>query len=154
MACRLSNSSTQPLIAWSIRILHNCKRQWNTWQFCLRSTSVCMSNMFKTMKESMAKAAPRICKQLFDTSVSLKSDDSDKTTGHDRPRSQALYASSFWSLAVCKNGERRPGEFHHVIHGTADITDSRYNSLFTFVSTVTEKLENRNKFQRRGKSYL
>jgi len=49
----------------------------------------------------------RDLKQLFDTSVSLKSDDSDKTTGHDRPRSQAFYASSFWSLAVCKNGERR-----------------------------------------------
>jgi len=41
MACRLSNSSTQPLIAWSIR----------------------MSNMFKTMKESMAKTPPTICKQ-------------------------------------------------------------------------------------------
>ena len=36
---------------------------------------------------------------------------------------------------------------------TADVTDSRCKSLFTFVSTVTEKLENRNKFQRRGKSY-
>jgi len=43
---------------------------------------------------------------------------------------------------------------HHVIRGTADITDCRHNSLFTFQSTVTEKLENRNKFQRRGKSYL
>ena len=49
---------------------------------------------------------------------------------------------------------RRPGEFHHVIRATADVTDSRRNSLFTFVSTVTEKLENRNKFERRGKSYL
>ena len=152
MACRLRNSSTQPLIAWSIRILHNCKRQWHTWQFCLRSTSMSMINMFKTMKESMAKTAPRICKQLFDTSVSLKSDNSDKTTGHDRLRSQAFYASSFWSLAVCKNRERRPGEFHYVIRGPADITDSRHNSLFTFISTLTEKLENRNKFQRIGKS--
>jgi len=44
------------------------------------------------------------------------------------------------------------GEFHHVIHGTADVTDSRCKSLFTFVSTVAEKLENQNKFQRRGKS--
>jgi len=33
-----------------------------------------------------------------------------------------------------------------VIRGTADVTDSRRNSLFTFVSTVTEKLEIRNKF--------
>ena len=41
-----------------------------------------------------------------------------------------------------------------MIRGTADVTDSRRNSLFTFVVTVTEKLENRNKFQRRGKSYL
>jgi len=38
--------------------------------------------------------------------------------------------------------------------GMADITDSRRNSLFTFVVTVTKKLENRNKFKRRGKSYL
>ena len=41
-----------------------------------------------------------------------------------------------------------------MIRGTADVTDSRRNSLFTFVVTVTEKLENRKKFQRRGKSYL
>ena len=47
--------------------------------------------MFKTMKVSMAKVAPTICKQLFDTSVSLKSDNSDKTTGHD-----AIY----WKLNV------------------------------------------------------
>ena len=37
----------------------------------LRSTSVCMSNMFKTMKESMAKAAPRIYSQAKLPSVSL-----------------------------------------------------------------------------------
>jgi len=35
------------------------------------------------------------------------------------------------------------------IRGTADVTDFRLNSLFTFVVTVTEKLENQNKFQRR-----
>jgi len=40
-----------------------------------------------------------------------------------------------------------PGEFHHVICGTVDVTESRCNSIFTFVSTVTEKLENRNKFR-------
>ena len=59
-----------------------------------------------------------------------------------------------WSLLVYKNGGRRPGEFHHVIRGTADVMDSGRNSLFTFIVTVTEKLENRNKFQRRAKSYL
>ena len=57
----------------------------------------------------------------------------------------------FDHFLVCKNGGR-PWEFHHVIRSTADVTDSRHNSLFTFVVTVTEKLENRNKFQRRGKS--
>ena len=46
------------------------------------------------------------------------------------------------------------GEFHYMIRGTADVTDSKHNSLFTFVSIVTEKLETRKKFQRRGKSYL
>ena len=35
-----------------------------------------------------------------------------------------------------------------------DITDSRRNSVFTFLSTATEKLENRNKSERRGRSYL
>jgi len=54
----------------------------------------------------------------------------------------------------CLQYAKMEGEFHHVICGMADITDSRRNSIFTFVSTVTEKLENRNKFQRRGKSYL
>ena len=60
----------------------------------------------------------------------------------------------FDRLQYAKNGGRRPGKFHHVIRGTADVTDSRRNSLFTFVFTVTEKLENRNKFQRIGTSYL
>ena len=36
-------------------------------------------------------------------------------------------------------------EFHHMICGTADVTDSRRKSLFTFISTVTEKLKNQNK---------
>jgi len=35
-----------------------------------------------------------------------------------------------------------------------DITDSRHNSIFTFLSIATEKLENRNKFERGGRSYL
>ena len=41
-----------------------------------------------------------------------------------------------------------------MVCGTAYVMDSRCNNLFTFVVTVTEKLENQNKFQRRGKSYL
>jgi len=36
----------------------------------------------------------------------------------------------------------------------ANFMDSRRTSLFKFLSTATEKLENQNKFQRRGKSYL
>ena len=35
-----------------------------------------------------------------------------------------------------------------------DITDSRCNSLFTFLSSAREKVENQNRFQRGGKSYL
>ena len=57
------------------------------------------------------------------------------------------------SLAVCKNRGRRPGESYHMIRVTADVMDSRCNSLFTFVSTATEKLESPNKFQMRSKSY-
>ena len=41
-----------------------------------------------------------------------------------------------------------------VICSTAGVKDSRRNCLFTFICTVTEKLENRNKFQRRGKLCL
>jgi len=41
-----------------------------------------------------------------------------------------------------------------VICSMVDVMDSRHNSLFTFIVTVTEKLENQNKFQRKGKSYL
>ena len=33
-----------------------------------------------------------------------------------------------------------------MIHSTVDVADSRCNSLFTFVFTVTEKLENQNEF--------
>ena len=38
-----------------------------------------------------------------------------------------------------------------MIHGTADITDSRHGDIFTFKSPVTEKLE---KQEPRDKSYL
>ena len=41
-----------------------------------------------------------------------------------------------------------------MIYGTADVMDSRGNNLFIFISTATEKLVNRIKFQRRGKSYV
>jgi len=34
-----------------------------------------------------------------------------------------------------------------VIRGVTDVMDCRHNSLFTFVSTATEKLENLNKLQ-------
>ena len=34
------------------------------------------------------------------------------------------------------------GEFHHMIHGMADVMDSKCNSLFI----VTEKLENQKQF--------
>ena len=51
----------------------------------------------------------------------------------------------FDHLQYAKNGGGRPGEFHHVICHTADVTDSKRKSLFTFISTVTEKLENQNK---------
>jgi len=47
---------------------------------------------------------------------------------------------------------RRPGEFYHVIHGTADVTDSRHGSIF--ISQATEKLEKQDTFQLRDKSYL
>jgi len=49
----------------------------------------------------------------------------------------------------------REGLGNLITWSTAQLTaDSRYNSLFTFLSTATEKLENQNNFQRRGKSYL
>ena len=54
-----------------------------------------------------------------------------------------------------KSRRRRLGEFDHVIHGTTDVMDSRHNSLFTFGSTATEKLENLNKFQSKSpKTYV
>jgi len=43
---------------------------------------------------------------------------------HWLPHWQTFYTSSFWSLAVCKSRERKPGESYHLIHGTADVTDS------------------------------
>ena len=42
-----------------------------------------------------------------------------------------------WSLAVCKNGVRRPGEPYHAIHGTSDVTGSRHEDIFTFISPAT-----------------
>ena len=42
----------------------------------------------------------------------------------------SLLGSSFWSLAVCKNEARRPGESYHVICDMADVTDSRHEGIF------------------------
>ena len=58
-------------------------------------------------------------------------------------------------LIVCsmqKKG-RRPGESYHVIQGMADITDSRYNSLFTFLSTASKKIR-KLKYVPEDNSYL
>ena len=47
--------------------------------------------------------------------------------------------SWLWFLIACsmQNGGRRPGKSYHMIHGTADITGSRYRDLFA----ATEQLE-------------
>ena len=45
--------------------------------------------------------------------------------------SQAFYTSSFWSLAVRKNRERRPGESYHVIHGTTVICRHTFMGIFS-----------------------
>ena len=47
----------------------------------------------------------------------------------------------FWSLAVCKNGARRPGESYHVIRSTGDVTETRHEDIFTFISPATENLK-------------
>jgi len=40
-----------------------------------------------------------------------------------------------------KQGEKAWG-IHHVIRGMADVMDPKCNSIFTFLSIATEKLEN------------
>ena len=40
-------------------------------------------------------------------------------------------------LAVYKNGGRRHGVSYHVIRDTHDVTDSRHEDLFTFISPAT-----------------
>ena len=58
-------------------------------------------------------------------------------------------------LIVCsiqKKG-RRPGESYHVIQGVADIMDSRYNSLFTFLLTASKNIREP-KYVPEDKSYL
>ena len=57
-------------------------------------------------------------------------------------------------FAVCKNGGRKPGESYHVIRGTHDVTGSRHEDIFTFISQATEKLKKQDMFQPRDKSYL
>ena len=49
--------------------------------------------------------------------IARASQNSTADKSNCKPHSQAFYASSFWLLAVCKNGGRRPGDFHHMIHG-------------------------------------
>ena len=41
-----------------------------------------------------------------------------------------------------------------MIRGTHDVTGSRFEDIFTFISPVTEKLEKQDKFQPKDKSYL
>ena len=48
----------------------------------------------------------------------------------------------------------RPGESYHVIRGTHDVTGSRHEDIFTFISPATEKLEKQDKFQPKDKSHL
>ena len=57
-------------------------------------------------------------------------------------------------LIACSMGGRRPGESYHVIRGTHDVTGSRHEDIFTFISPATEKLEKQDKFQPRDKSHL
>jgi len=47
--------------------------------------------------------------------------------------------------AVCKSGGRRPGVSYHVIHGTHDVTSSRHEDIFAFISPAAEKLEKQDK---------
>ena len=48
--------------------------------------------------------------------------------------------------AKTDRGGRRPGESYHVIRGTNDVTGSRHEDIFTFISPATEKLEKQDKF--------
>ena len=41
-----------------------------------------------------------------------------------------------------------------MIRGTADVTGSRHEDIFTFISPAVEKLEKQDKFQPKDKSYL
>ena len=41
-----------------------------------------------------------------------------------------------------------------MICGTHDVTDSRHEDIFTFISPATEKLEQQDKFQSKDKSHL
>ena len=41
-----------------------------------------------------------------------------------------------------------------MIRGTADVTGSRHEDIFTLISPATEELEKQDKFQPKGKTYL
>ena len=45
-------------------------------------------------------------------------------------------------IAVCTNGARKPGEFHHMISGTGDVTYSRHGDIFTFINWSRGRLGN------------
>ena len=60
----------------------------------------------------------------------------------------------FDCLQCAQNGGRRPGEFYHVIPSTHDVTGSRRENIFTFISPATEKLEKQDNFQPRDKFYI
>ena len=50
-------------------------------------------------------------------------------TGWIWPRSQAFLLSSFWWLAVCKNGGGRPGLFYHVNEYFVYLCEAKKNIL-------------------------
>ena len=50
-------------------------------------------------------------------------------------------------IAVCINGARRPGEFHHMISGTGDVTYSRHGDIFTFINWRRGRLGNEARYK-------
>ena len=67
--------------------------------------------------------------------------------GHEYVTGSVTRPSAFDQLRYVKAKGKRPRESYHMICSTAGITDSKCNCLFTFSSTATERLENRDKFQ-------
>ena len=71
-------------------------------------------------------------------------------TGHEYVTGSVTRPSAFDQLRYVKAKGKRPRESYHMICSTAGITDSKCNCLFTFSSTATERLENRDKFRGPG----